>query len=503
MSQKLPTAYTAELCTPIKGVSVIKNGGNIRFQKDGYVAKEFRADELPDKIRLLEDKLIGYQAKLWFSPGERIKSFIHAPEVFTAKIFRHGLEKKLISDLGHFSPQQQQVPDGHFVEEGLNWRKSIEYTMPNDALPGIYSLLLQSAEEKDFAIPFVVSTSPSCYGIRSKILVLASATTWQSYNLWGGRSRYRNFEDSLTGSVSSTSVVNPLKIAISRVLPENTKKTIKKLLGKQDPKWMFKKLTVKRPFTNCDLEESDSFRPFTNHLASGEWRLLAWLEREGYDYDIISGYELHANPKLLENYKALILNTHCEYWTRAMFEGLKHFHEEKQGWILNISGNSIYREIEFFADGSTRCVSLSFKDSCQDEAQILGVRFSSSDYATCAPYKILKPNHWVFQGMSISKSKIFGGLSLNQNTQNTLDGAGASGWETDKICKSSPRDIKLVAKGLNPKGGADMVVREPNGKRGGMFSASSIVFGGCLLIDNVSSMIVKNVLSRALKAAGN
>lgn len=504
MSQISPTVYTAELCTLLKDVSVIKNGDIIRFQKDGYVAKEFKADELPSKIRLLEDKLIGYQVKLWFLPGEQIKAFIHAPELFTAKIFRHGLQKKLSLDLGHFPPQQQQVPDKHFVEDGLNWRASIEYTMPHDAIPGIYSLLLQSKNEK-FAIPFIVSTPPSKYGKRSKILVLASTNTWQSYNLWGGRSRYRNFEDGLTEGVATPSTISSIKATIGPLLPEFIKKSIRILLreNRERISWMFKKLTIKRPFTNCGLEEDNPFRPFTNHLAAGEWRLLAWLEREGYNYDIIPGYELHNNPELLKNYRCLILNTHCEYWTREMYDGLKKFHEEENGWILNISGNSIYREIEFFSDGSTRCVSLSFKDSCEDETQILGVRFSSSDYATCAPYKILKPNHWVFQRVPIPKSKVFGGLSLNQNTQNTLDGVGASGWETDKLCKSSPRDIKLVAKGLNSKGGADMVVRESNGKRGGMFSASSIVFGSCLLIDNTSSIIVKNVLSRALKVTAS
>jgi len=90
------------------------------------------------------------------------------------------------------------------------------------------------------------------------------------------------------------------------------------------------------------------------HLAAGEWRLLAWLEREGYSYDIISGYELHNNPDPTNNYKAIILNTHCEYWSQHMFSKLKDFHEHNRGWILNISGNSIYREVDFFEDGSLR-----------------------------------------------------------------------------------------------------------------------------------------------------
>jgi hypothetical protein len=195
-----------------------------------------------------------------------------------------------------------------------------------------------------------------------------------------------------------------------------------------------------------------------------------------------------------------------------MFDKLKEFHQYCQGWILNISGNSIYREVEFFEDGSLRCTSLRFSESCADETQLLGVRFSEADYSTCAPYKIIDPEHWAFKNIPISKSRLFGGLSLIQNTakhtsrldpgrpgaEGGLDGCGASGWETDVLSRTAPKDMVTIAKGCNPYGGADMVVREANGERGGLFSASSLVFSGCLLIDNVASMLLKNVLDRVL-----
>ena len=54
------------------------------------------------------------------------------------------------------------------------------------------------------------------------------------------------------------------------------------------------------------------------------------------------------------------------------------------------------------------------------------------------------------------------------------------------------------AKGLNQNGGAEMVIREAHGSRGGMFSVSSITFGGSLLIDTSASRITSNVIHRAL-----
>ena len=174
----------------------------IRFQKSGYVMKEYRATELPTKIRLLEKQLIGYQSKLWFQPGETIDVFIHSPQKYSARLCRHGETRERVLFLGEFPPQQQQVPDGNFVESGLDWSRSFTYQLPSDARPGLYSLLLRSEGSYDFAIPFVVSTPPSERGKSSKLLVLASTNNWQAYNIWGGRSRYRNLEanDSITYS---------------------------------------------------------------------------------------------------------------------------------------------------------------------------------------------------------------------------------------------------------------------------------------------------------------
>ena len=81
------------------------------------------------------------------------------------------------------------------MESGLSWVPDVFLLNPPNVKPGLYSLLLESDNQHKFAIPFIVSTPKTNYGKDSKLLVLASTNTWQSYNLWGGRSRYRNFEE--------------------------------------------------------------------------------------------------------------------------------------------------------------------------------------------------------------------------------------------------------------------------------------------------------------------
>jgi hypothetical protein len=129
-----------------------------------------------------------------------------------------------------------------------------------------------------------------------------------------------------------------MRKAAVQYLPEGLKAVAKRVLRlKADPpSWKFDRLSIRRPFTNCSLEERSPFEPFTNHLAAGEWRLLAWLEREKIDYDMVSGAKLHRRPDLLKHYRAIILSTHCEYWTREMYEGLKFYHENQGLWVLNV-----------------------------------------------------------------------------------------------------------------------------------------------------------------------
>lgn len=536
------TVANAELCVPLAAVEIVRTGSSgvtleetrtdsqgrwhlegygegqrVTFALSGYVAKTYSSVPPPAMVRLLEDRLIGYQDRLWFLPGETVTAYVHSSRAYSARLFRHGLEKKCLLDLGPRVGSRQNVPDGYFVEMGLRWTASFEYQVPGDATPGIYSLLLDADGDKSFAIPMVVSTPREWRGWNAKLLVLASTNNWQTYNLWGGRSRYRNFEDE--GSKEFIAPAQSLKqIArrqLPRLLPAGARRRLRRLLGEWvEPAWIFKRLSVRRPTTSCGLEQDHVFQPFTNHLAGGEWRVLAWLEREGISYDVVSGAELHRDPDLMRHYRGIVLSTHCEYWSKDMFEGLRRYHEGNGLWILNLSGNAVYREVEFFDDGSIRCNGLRFERSCADETEVLGVRFTAADYGTCAPYKILRRDHWVFDGVPFRHVvEQFGGMSLNQNTprdgsrydpgrpglRDGLEGMGASGWETDKLSKTAPGDFVVVAKGMNRRGGADMVVREADHRRGGVFSGSSIVFGGTLLIDNVSSIVVRNAVRRALQ----
>jgi hypothetical protein len=66
-------------------------------------------------------------------------------------------------------------------------------------------------------------------------------------------------------------------------------------------------------------------------VAPAEWRLLGWLEREGFDYDYYAETQLQGGQLDLKNYRVVALSTHPEYWSHKMYERLKRWVFEEGG----------------------------------------------------------------------------------------------------------------------------------------------------------------------------
>ena len=75
---------------------------------------------------------------------------------------------------------------------------------------------------------------------------------------------------------------------------------------------------------------------------------------------------------------------------------------------------------------------------------------------------------------------------------------GASGHETDKTSPSSPANVHVLAKGMNPDDGGGEIVHFDTESGGEVFSVGSINYPSSILVDDVVSRITANVLSRFL-----
>jgi hypothetical protein len=129
----------------------------------------------------------------------------------------------------------------------------------------------------------------------------------------------------------------------------------------------------------------------------------------------------------------------------------------------------------------------------ESEANLLGVVFSPPGIMTAAPYEVVDAGHWLFAGTGVKNGDIFGRESLHERIP-----GGASGHETDKTSASSPHNVQIVARGLNPDGGGAEIVYYDTPSGGEVFSAGSITYPSSILVDNIVSHLTANAIRRFL-----
>jgi hypothetical protein len=147
-----------------------------------------------------------------------------------------------------------------------SWQVSASWTVPANAVSGVYEAHIQRSDGRDNQIPFVVRNDAS----HSDLVVQTSDTTWQAYNSWGGNSFYTGAPDGRAYMVS-----------------------------------------YNRPFANRQgITERD-------YLFGAEFPMIRFLERNGYDVSYLSGVDTDRFGSLLLNHKTFVSMGHDEYWSGA------------------------------------------------------------------------------------------------------------------------------------------------------------------------------------------
>jgi hypothetical protein len=447
----------------------------------------------PVHFRLLSDRLLGYAWPKWCRAGDSVEFRVHAVEPYKLTLFRYGLHKEYLRNVGWFDNHgpraiMQTLPDRHFVETGVAWDSGFGVHRQLITAPprtGLYYFHAKTETGKFFSFPLVVAPAQP----RASIAVLASTNTWNAYNPFGGRSNYI-----MAGAMIDTPIVNS-----KADLPRYKLKDYGEWKSAAD----FAPLSFDRPepynHVPEDVECTDNIEGRqASHLAPGEWRLLGWLEQKGYTYDFYADAQLHDGTLDLDRYRVLIISTHPEYWSAEMYWKVKRWVFERGGKLMYLGGNGLNCRVEFLPGGGMRCLNhwpagkeSRFHAEAESEANLLGVVYTDPGAMTVAPYEVVEPGHWVFAGTHLQRGDLFGTRTLHQRY-----GDGASGHETDKIGPSSPKNVQLLARGLNPDdGGAHLVYFDtPSG--GAVFSAGSITYPSALLCDELTSMITLNVIRR-------
>ena len=529
-----------ELCTPIvnarvvicTGISehsfvsdsegLINLGSNAEFEtlnepKDfkisliDYSSKNVCSTKLFGDIFFIKRQPIFYLSTLKVALGEKLLIFVHSEFEYKIRVYLHGLDKNIVKEIASCKKSIQLINDPALVEFGLNWSPTTELSIDEQYKPGLYSIEVIDAQGQTFSSPFIVESKIN----KSKMLLAVNDTTWTAYNVWGGRSKYRNFILAGDAKVGLKRKLFGLfkKISINFYLKQYIIMLIHRFFWGRiiiPSEWENLPLSNLRPLSCCSMSDDTPFIPFNNHLAPLEWRMIAWLERCGFQFDIVACSTLES--KSLNGYKVIIFSGHAEYWSKQMYKNVLNSHKKHSLWIINSSGNTMNREIEI-GDSSIRYIG-EFADGVECESKLFGVKTTLSGYGTAAPFKIKSDDSWVFEGINTNyRDNKFGVSSLLQNPLDetkpyrpeacrfySQESTGASGWETDKRTKFTDSNFKLIAKGMNRfGGGAQMLIKPPTGSIGGVFTVSSINFSSSLLVDNRCSKIMFNVLTKSMK----
>jgi hypothetical protein len=490
----------------------------VTLVKAGYGSKTVTAAVEPGRpyrFRLLSDRLLGYIWPKWTRSGEKGEFRVHSVEQYRLSLYRYGLEKEFVRLLGWFDEHgpravMQITPDGDYTQTGVQWNRQgygSSHHGQQIAAPsrsGLYYFHAQTDSGAFFAFPWVVAPARP----EAPIAVLASTNTWNAYNNFGGRSNYINAD-----RLPDTPTVN-------------ARQDLRRYAGAGFEAWRpeddaYAPLSFDRPEPGNSLPANIRITdPIAGrdgcHQAPAEWRLLGWLEREGFAYDLYADYHLHSGELDLSAYKVLVLGPHPEYWSEAMYRRVKEWVTQEGGRLMYLGGNGLNCVVEFLDAGTMRCRThllspsgrLGMPDpndptryldsrfhraAGESEANLLGVVTTETGIMTAAPYRVIAADYWVFAGTGLRNGDVFGTESLHERCH-----GGASGHETDKRSASSPGGTVLLAKGLNPDDGGAELVTYTTESGGKVFSVGSITYAASLLVDDVVSRITRNVLERFL-----
>ncbi len=457
----------------------------------------------PYRFRLLSDRMQGYVWPKWVRGGETAEIRAHAAEEYRLQLWRYGWNKQPLAYLGvidEHGPRAtvQITPDGDYTQTGVHWNevgylgraRKPQVTAPERS--GLYYIHATSASGSVVTFPWIVAPREP----QAPLAVLASNITWNAYNNFGGRSNYIQ-----AGGLRDRPTVNARQDLKRYTDPDHV------FYDRED----YPPLSFDRPEPMCHIDPDEAITdPIWGrnacHLAPAEWRLLGWLEQNGFDYDLYAETQLHFGDLPLDRYRTLLLSTHPEYWSRRMYDAVKQWVFDAGGRLVYLGGNGLNCEVEFldeatmtvrngiWTDADRQSWESRFHKRYESEANLLGVVFTESGIMTSAPYRVIDERHWSLEGTGLRNGDLFGRESLHRRCP-----GGASGHETDKISSQySPPGTHLIAKGTNPDdGGAEMVhFTTPSG--GEVFSVGSITWTSSIVVDEHVAQITANVLKRFL-----
>lgn len=400
--------------------------------RDNRITKENARPGTRDWLLTKTDITANEPVELWRSPqiegycsetsvaaGDTLRIMVSTNPVseFDLEIFRTGYYggdggrsvKKYESIQGKTQPVP---PVGKRRVRECTWEASVDLTIPEDWLSGVYLGKLTAKEEgvQSYVI-FIVRDDRPC-----DLLFQCSDMTWSAYNSWPTNeySLYHNDANGYTGY----------------------RKRKKWSTNPKDTGWV----SFDRPYSQfCQ----DHLVKFSNSVGTGEflpWEfpLSYWIEQQGYDVSYISNVDTHRHGPRLQRTKGFISVGHDEYWTRQMYDNVAAARDAGVN-LAFLSGNSVWgmvpltpssagQDHRVFSRGSVFVGEFAFEElrpelrrkakerigdfpPGPDGALLMGGRMGSNSISPAGgPWTCAVPEHWLYEGTGMKKGDAVEGL---------------------------------------------------------------------------------------------
>jgi len=182
-----------------------------------------------------------------------------------------------------------------------------------------------------------------------------------------------------------------------------------------------------------DEVNADVYDAATPRQTFAHWdaKALAWLENNGYSYDVCTDLDLHEGLPI-ERYRVVTSFGHHEYWTPQMRERVERF-LERGGNVAFFGGNTMWFRAEF----DRKRFAIRRDGRWNDEWRTTGVTYARGGgrwigERPATPYRAMNPSHPFFDGVQLHHGATFGGE------------ARLVGYE----CDGTPEDSDLEMLGL-------------------------------------------------------
>lgn len=369
-----------------------------------------------------------YTDALSYAPGETVefRASCNGPD-WTLQIWRDGADPALVHEATGLEAKARPTPPRAYAE-GCGWPVAHGWTIPEDAPSAFYRVASWTTrpDGSRFLQHHFFIVRPRVEAPKSgRFLLVLCTSTWIAYNDWGGSNAYDGIDGADGRSFSpKLSIRRPWSRGLVWLPPGAPR------LCDPVPRGMWEA-------PRYPTKEFAFANGFAQYYASSGWaqferHFVAWAEREGYAFDVISQHDLHYRPELLAGYPCLAFVGHDEYWTAGMRDHVEAF-AKAGGGVARFGGN-FYWQIRFEDDGATQVAykARAFAEDPAPDAEktgawehrrinrpgastfgVNGMRGVYSSWGGLIPrgargFTIYRPEHWCFEGLDMHYGDLLG-----------------------------------------------------------------------------------------------